>query len=118
MGRHRARQQKAIGDLPNESLYPTDSPAGIRPGNNLTYALRFLDGIGNILYTSNNQNFGAAINTSSYTKITFNAGVVPAGATAAFIEFSQAIGPIGTGPAGENWFAGRVLIDDLSLRVP
>ena len=83
----------------------------------LTYALRFLDGIGNILYTSTNQNFGAAINTTTYTKITFTAGTVPVGATAAFIEFSQAIGPIGTGPAGENWFAGRVLIDDLSLMV-
>ena len=84
----------------------------------LTYALRFLDGIGNILYTSNNQNFGGLINTSTYTKITFNAGAVPVGATAAFIEFSQAIGPTGVGPAGENWFAGKVLIDDLSLRVP
>ena len=86
---------------------------------NVTFALRYLDSIGNILYTSPpNQNFANAINISTWTQITFNGGVVPAGATAAFIEFSQAIGPIGVGPAGENWFAGKVLIDDLSLRVP
>jgi hypothetical protein len=83
----------------------------------LTFSLRFLDGTGNILYNSFSQNFGAAINTTTYTKITFTGGVVPVGATAAFLEFSQAIGPIGTGPAGENWFAGKVLIDDLSLMV-
>ena len=84
----------------------------------LTFALRYLDNVGNILYNSMNQNFSGAINTSTYSKITFNGGAVPSNATAAFIEFSQAIGPIGTGPAGENWFAGKVLIDDLSLRVP
>jgi hypothetical protein len=40
---------------------------------------------------------------------------VLSGAVAAFIELSQQIGPIGTGPAGENWFPGEVLIDDLAL---
>ena len=55
--------------------------------------------------------------TSAYSQITFNAGVVPTGATAAFIEFSQAIGPIGTGAAGENLFAGKVLIDDINLQI-
>ena len=85
---------------------------------NVLFALRYLDNIGNVLYNSTNQFFQGAINTTTYTQITFVGGVVPAGATAAFIEFSQAIGPIGTGPAGENWFAGQVLIDDVSLRVP
>jgi hypothetical protein len=83
---------------------------------NATFALRYLDGIGNILYDSLAQSFTSKINTSSYTQITFNAAPpVPTGAVAAFIEFGQAIGPIGTGPAGENWFAGNVLIDDVSL---
>jgi hypothetical protein len=81
----------------------------------LTFALRYLDSTGRILSDSRSQNFGTAINTSSWTEITFDLGDVPAGATAAFLEFSQAIGPIGTGPAGEDWFAGDVLIDDLSL---
>ena len=56
------------------------------------------------------------INTSTWTEITYSLGVVPPGAAAAFIEFSQSIGPIGVGPAGEDWFEGLVLIDDLSLR--
>jgi hypothetical protein len=81
----------------------------------LTFALRYLDSTGVILSNSMSQNFGAVINTSTWTEITFDLGVVPANATAAFIEFSQAIGPVGTGPAGEDWFAGDVLIDDLSL---
>lgn len=83
----------------------------------LNYALRFLDGTGNILYNSTNQNFGTAINATSFTKITFQADAVPAGATAAFIEISQAIGPVGVQPSGDVFTAGRVLIDDLSLMV-
>lgn len=85
---------------------------------NVLFALRYLDGVGNILANSQNQFFQGSINVNSWTQITYNLGAVPAGAVAAFIEFSQAIGPIGIGPAGENLFAGRVLIDDLSLRVP
>ena len=102
------------GDTPVLSFWAKGTAGAT---GSLTYALRFLDSIGNILYTSNNQNFGGAINTSAYTKITFNAGAVPVGATAAFLEFSQAIGPTGVGPAGENWFAGKVVIDDLNLAV-
>jgi PEP-CTERM motif len=84
---------------------------------NVTFALRYLDGIGNILYDSLSQSFSSKINTSSYSLVTFQGGAVPVGAQAAFLEFSQAIGPIGTGPAGENWFAGKVLIDDINLAV-
>ena len=102
------------GDTPVLSFWAKGTAGAT---GSLTYALRFLDSIGNILYTSNNQNFGGAINTGAYTKITFNAGAVPVGATAAFLEFSQAIGPTGVGPAGENWFAGKVVIDDLNLAV-
>lgn len=108
------RPDLVVGSTPVLSFWAKGTAGAT---GNLTYALRFLDGTGNILYDSQAQNFGAAINTTAYTKITFTASAVPAGATAAFIEFSQAIGPIGTGPAGENWFAGKVLIDDLSLMV-
>lgn len=84
---------------------------------NVLFALRYLDSIGRILANSQNQFFQGQINTSTWTEITYNLGPVPAGATAAFIEFAQNIGPIGTGPAGENWFAGEVFIDDVTLQV-
>ena len=103
-----------VGDAPVLSFWAKGTAGAT---GNVLFALRYLDNIGNILYSSNNQFFQGSINTSAYSQITFNGGVVPAGATAAFIEFSQAIGPIGIGPAGENFFAGKVLIDDIYLGV-
>lgn len=82
---------------------------------NVLFALRYLDGSGVIKANSQNQFFQGQINPATWTQITYNLGPVPAGAVAAFIEFSQSIGPIGVGPAGEDWFAGEVFIDDLSL---
>lgn len=84
---------------------------------NVNYALRYLDGTGNILATSNNVFFQSLINTSTWTQFTNNIGAVPVGAVAAFLEFSQGIGPIGPGPAGENFLPGLVLIDDVYLGV-
>jgi hypothetical protein len=84
---------------------------------NVNYALRYLDGVGNILATSNNVFFQNSINTTTWTQFTNNIGAVPVGAVAAFLEFSQGIGPIGPGPAGENFLAGKVLIDDVYLGV-
>lgn len=103
-----------VGDTPVLSFWAKGT-AGTT--GNVLFALRYLDGIGNILYNSTNQFFQGAINTGSYTQITFQGGVVPAGATAAFLEFSQGIGPIGVGPAGENFLPGLVLIDDVNLQV-
>lgn len=103
-----------VGDTPVLSFWAKGTAGAT---GNVTYALRYLDGTGNILYDSLSRSFTGAINTSSYSQITFAGGAVPAGATAAFLEFSQAIGPIGIGPAGENWFAGKVLIDDVNLTV-
>jgi hypothetical protein len=103
-----------VGDSPVLSFWAKGTAGAT---GNVLFALRYLDNIGNVLYNSTNQFFQGSINTSAYTQITFNGGVVPAGATAAFIEFSQAIGPIGIGPGGENWFAGKVLIDDINLAV-
>jgi len=79
---------------------------------NVLFALRYLDGVGNILGTSNNQFFQNSINPNTWTQITFSSLAVPAGATAAFVEFSQAIGPIG----GAD-LPGTVRIDDLFLGV-
>ena len=79
---------------------------------NVLYALRYLDGTGNILSDSANQFFQGDINELTWTEITFDLGAVPLGATAAFIEISQGIGPIDS----VN-LAGTVLIDDLYLGV-
>jgi hypothetical protein len=100
-----------VGDTPTLSFWAKGS-AGTT--GNVLFALRYLDGVGNILANSNNVFFQNAINTSSWTEITYNLGAVPMGAVAAFIEFSQGIGPID--PAN-GLFAGKVLIDDLYLGV-
>lgn len=98
-----------VGDTPTLSFWAKGTAGGT---GNALFALRYLDGTGNILANSGNRFFHTSINTSSWTEITYNLGAVPIGATAAFIEFSQAIGPIEAGLP-----AGRVLIDDLYLGV-
>lgn len=98
-----------VGDTPTLSFWAKGNAGGT---GNVLFALRYLDGVGNILANSNNQFFQGAINTSSWSQITYNLGAVPVGATAAFIEFSQGIGPIDAGNP-----AGKVLIDDLYLAV-
>lgn len=98
-----------VGDTPELSFWAKGSAGGT---GNVLFALRYLDGIGNILANSGNQFFQASINQEEWSEITYNLGAVPAGATAAFIEFSQGIGPI-----EEGLPAGKVLIDDLYLGV-
>jgi len=84
---------------------------------NANFALRYLDDIGNILSDSGPRYFDSLINTTTWTEITLDLGAVPVGATVAFLEIVQAIGPIGTGPGGENWLAGEIFIDDVYLGV-
>lgn len=98
-----------VGDAPTLSFWAKGTAGGT---GNVLFALRYLDNVGNILANSTNVFFQNSINTSSWTEITYNLGAVPVGATAAFIEFSQGIGPIGDGLP-----AGKVLIDDLYLGV-
>jgi PEP-CTERM motif len=97
------------GDNPLLSFWSKGTAGGT---GNVLFALRYLDGTGNILANSRNQFFQGRINESTWTEITYDLGAVPVGAVAAFIEFSQAIGPIEPGLP-----AGRVLIDDLFLSV-
>ena len=61
--------------------------------------------------------FQGLINPTTWTTISYDLGLVPVGATAAFLEIVQAIGPIGTGPGGENWLAGEIFVDDVYLGV-
>ena len=98
-----------VGDTPTFSFWAKGSAGGT---GNVLFALRYLDGIGNILANSNNQFFQGSINTNTWSQISYSLGAVPVGATAAFVEFSQGIGPIDAGNP-----AGKVLIDDLSLSV-
>ena len=72
-----------VGDTPTLSFWAKGNAGGT---GNVLFALRYLDGVGNILANSNNQFFQGAINTSSWSQITYNLGAVPVGATAAFIE--------------------------------
>ena len=78
---------------------------------NVLYSLRYLDGIGNILGSTGNVFFQADINPNTWTNITNSSITVPVGTTAAFLEFSQGIGPIN----GVDLLAGSVLIDDVVL---
>jgi hypothetical protein len=97
-----------VGDTPTLSFWAKGT-AGTT--GNVLFALRYLDGDGNIKADSQLQFFQDKINESSWTEITFNLGAVPVGASAAFLEFSQAIGPI------DGLTPGKVLIDDLVLGV-
>jgi len=82
---------------------------------NVLFALRYLDGTGNILADSDPQFFQGDINTSTWTEITFDAVPVPTGASAAFLEFSQSLGPDQDAVTGEPLATGTVYIDDVSL---
>ena len=98
-----------VGDTPTLSFWAKGNAGGT---GNVLFALRYLDGTGNIKANSTNQFFQGLINPTTWTQISYNLGAVPVGATAAFIEFSQGIGPIDAGNP-----AGKVLIDDLYLGV-
>lgn len=99
-----------VGDVPTFSFWAKGTAGGT---GNVLFALRYLDGTGNIKASSGNVFFQNQINENSWTQITYTlASGVPVGATAAFVEFSQAIGPIDAG-----LHPGRVLIDDVHLGV-
>lgn len=96
-----------VGDTPEFSFWAKGF-AGTT--GNVLYALRYLNSDGAILADSGLQFFQGAINEANYVQITYNLGAVPVGAESAFVEFSQAIGPIDANNA-----AGLVLIDDVAL---
>jgi hypothetical protein len=58
------------------------------------YALRYLNSTGGILADSGLQDIGGVINPNTWTNITLSTLTVPVGATAAFIEFTQATGGV------------------------
>jgi hypothetical protein len=76
------------------------------------WALRYLDSVGNILSDSGLQT-GQQISATQWTEFTYDLGVVPVGATAAFVEIVQAMGPID----GVNLLKGEIFVDDVFLGV-
>ena len=77
---------------------------------NVGYALRYLDPTGVIVYDSGFTQFQTLLNPTTFTEILLTPAVVPATASAAFVEFSQAIGPI-----DDVNLAGTIVIDDVAL---
>ncbi len=82
---------------------------------NLTWALRYLDGTGNILA----QTMGQTLNTvkpNSWTKFGTTLAI-PNGTVGVFFETTFAIGPVGI-QNGQVFTGGGFLIDDILLVVP
>jgi hypothetical protein len=100
------------GDTPMLSFW---AKGFVGTTGNLTLGFRYLDSDGNILAGTPipSPNFAGVINDTTWTEITYSLGAVPVGATAAFIEISQGIGPIN----GTDLLGGSVLIDDVYLGV-
>ncbi len=98
---------------------------------NFNYALRYLDGIGNILNTAGGASGAKTIWTGNsvrdWTQITRSGSsgalstLIPVGTTAVFLEVTLATGPTGTfpgcGPTGSFcvWGTAAVYLDDVSL---
>jgi hypothetical protein len=80
---------------------------------NLTWALRFLDGTGNILAGTTGQNLNS-VNPNTWTQFT-TALAIPTGTVGVFFETTFAIGPVGQ--QGPTLFTGGgFVIDDISLQ--
>lgn len=80
---------------------------------NLTWALRFLDGTGNILAGTVGQNLNS-VNPNTWTQFT-TALQIPTNTVGVFFETTFAIGPVGQ--QGPTLFTGGgFVIDDISLQ--
>ena len=77
---------------------------------NLTWALRYLDGVGNILAQTFNQTLNS-VNPTTWTQFT-TALLMPANTKGVFFETTFAIGPVN----GTTFTGGGFLIDDISLQ--
>lgn len=73
---------------------------------NFFATFRYLDSGGAILFDSGLFNIASLINPNTYTEITLDSAVVPTGANAVLVQFSQ-----GNGPVAES----SVLIDDVTF---
>lgn len=77
---------------------------------NVLFAVRYLDGIGNILDgNGGNHFFQSQINTSSWSQITYQLDAIPVGTKALFLEMNTAVGPLLDGRSN------AVYIDDINV---
>ena len=97
-----------VGESPMLSFW---AKGDVSTTGNVLFAVRYLDGIGNILGNSGNQFFQNKINSSTWSNITFQMGAIPAGTKAAFIEMNTAVGPLLDGRPN------AVYIDDIYMGV-
>ncbi len=81
------------------------------------YRFAYLDGVGNIKYDSGFISLGAQIDPGTWKQFRLTGPAASQAGLSPFIQFYQPIGPIGTGPAGENWLKGQVYVDDVSVVV-
>ena len=102
-----------VGDAPILSFW---AKGDVSTTGNVLFSLRYLDGVGNILSlngtpTAGNGNhfFQNAINTSTWSQITFQASAIPVGTAAVFLEMNTAVGPLLDGRMN------AVYIDDVYL---
>lgn len=96
-----------VGDTPMLSFW---AKGDVSTTGNVLFALRYLDGIGNILsINGGNHFFQNQINTNSWSNITFQASAIPTGTKAVFLEMNTAVGPLLDGRVN------AVYIDDISL---
>jgi hypothetical protein len=99
-----------VGDVPTLSFWAKGSAGGT---GNVSFILQYLDSTGNILADSKSVAFQNQINTTSWSQITYTLPTgVPTGASAAYLQLVQAIGPIDA-----TNLAGAVRVDDVYLGV-
>ena len=80
---------------------------------NLTWALRYLDGTGNILAGTTGQTLNS-VNPSTWTQFATTLAI-PTNTAGVFFETTFAIGPVGV-VNGQVFTGGGFLIDDISLQ--
>lgn len=97
-----------VGDAPMLSFW-AKGDAGVT--GNVLFALRYLDGTGNILGGSGNQFFQNSLSATAWTEVSFQAAAIPAGTQAVFLEMNTAVGPLLDGRPN------AVKIDDVYLGI-
>jgi len=95
-----------VGETPTLSFFALGD---VGTTGNVLFALRYLDGKGNILGNSGNQFFQNKINTSSWSQISFVGAPIPVGTTSLFLEMNSAVGPLLDGRSN------AVYIDDIGI---
>lgn len=82
---------------------------------NFLAKLQYLDASGASKYTSEFQSFSGGLSATTWNQFFITGAAVAQEGLFAFVQVYQPIGPIGTGPAGENWLKGQVWVDDVSV---